>query len=150
MTSHNLHESLSLFLWIFKFLMWIFLQFNQLKRLLFVPSERGKKHIFKLFEKILILCFQACVFSLVAQEQLLNFGIVHWYPEWQSSSHLWIWTRSLNVLCLVCFFFFFPTSLLLAGNRTTNFDDISVGSCVRISSSASQELFFLVKTCWPC
>lgn len=42
---------------------------------------------------------------------------------------------------------FFSTSLLPAGNRTTNFDDISVGSRVRISSSASQELFFLVKTC---
>lgn len=119
MTSHNLHESLSLFLWIFKFLMWIFLQFNQLKRLLFLPSERGKKHIFKLFENILILCFQVCVFSLVAQEQLLNFGIVHWYPEWQSSSHLWIWTRSLNVLCLFFFFFFPPHYYLLEIGQLT-------------------------------
>lgn len=144
MISHNLHESLSLFLWIFKFLMWLFLQFNEWKRLLFIPSVRGRKHTFKLFENTLMLCFQACVFSLVAQEQFLNFGIVHCYLEWQASSHLWIWTRSLIV------FYFFSTSLLPAGNRTTNFDGISFGNCVKISSSASQELFFLVKTCWPC
>lgn len=76
MTSHNLHESLSLFLWIFKFFMWIFLQFNQWKRLFFIPSGRGKKHTFKLFENTLILCFQASGSGAVPE--LLYLSIFTW------------------------------------------------------------------------
>lgn len=95
--------------------------------------------------------FLCCVFSLVAQEQLLNFGVVHWYLEWQSGSHLWIWTRSLNVLW---FWFFFPPHcyLLEIGQLTLMTFQLAVvweyQVLLRKSSSSLSKLVDLVNDYW--
>lgn len=110
--------------------------------MLFIPGGREKKCTFKLLGNTLMLCFQACVFRLVALEQFLVFVCL--LPRMAVKLSLVDLNQKSD-----CTIFFFPPHLA-AGNITTNFDDISGGSCVRISSSASQELFFLVKTRWPC
>lgn len=126
--------------------MWIFLQFNQWKRLFFIPRGRGKKYTFKLFENTLMFCFQARAFSLVARKQFLLFV----YLLLRMTVKLSLVDLNQKSDCT----FFFSTSLLPAGNRTTNFDGISVVSCVRIlnsvrkSSSSLSKLVGLVNDYW--